>query len=70
MPSKRASGPSGRHSDPRRKLSASAESWLLWDLAAAHAQQSFAEWARSVLTLAAAASLKLDPTQALEALDE
>lgn len=63
---------SGKHSpdSPRRKLSAPAEAWLLWDLAAEHDQRSFADWARGVLTVAAAEALKIDPVTALEAIGE
>lgn len=72
MPSKprRKGDKPGKHSAPRRKLSAPAEAWLLWDLAAEHDQRSFADWARGMLTVAAAEALKLDPVQALEAIGE
>jgi hypothetical protein len=53
---------SGMHIDPRRNLSAPDASWELWDRAAAHSDgASWAEWARGVLTDAAAEELGLDP---------
>jgi len=53
---------SGAHSSPRRPLSGSHEEFALWDRAADHSDgASWAEWARGVLTDAAADELGLDP---------
>lgn len=58
---------SGRHEAPRRKLSAPQEAWDLWERARAHAADaSWAEWARHVLTVAAADELGIDPAEALD----
>lgn len=65
-PAKRKSGPSGKHAEPRRKLSAPQEAWDLWERAREHAlDDSWAEWARNVLTIAAADELGIDPQEAL-----
>lgn len=57
---------SGKHADPRRKLSAPPECWELWERAREHAlDDSWAEWARHVLTIAAADELGIDPQEAL-----
>lgn len=66
MTARRKSGPSGKHQDPRRKLSAPQEAWELWERAREHAlDDSWAEWARNVLTIAAAEELGIDVQQAL-----
>lgn len=64
----RKSGPSGKHAEPRRKLSAPQEAWDLWERARQHAlDDNWAEWARHVLTVAAADELGIDPSEALDA---
>lgn len=70
MPSKpvprRKGDKSGKHAEPRRKLSAPKEAWDLWERAREHAlDDSWAEWARAVLTIAAADELGIDPQEAL-----
>ena len=61
-PPRRASGPSGKHAEPRRKLTATAEQWDLWEQAvAASRSASWAEWARDRLTQAAAIDLGIEP---------
>lgn len=60
---------SGMHVDPRRKLSAPRAAWELWDRAAESADDdTWAEWARGVLTIAAADELGIEPTEALAVL--
>lgn len=51
---------------PARRLSAPQEAWDLWERAREHAlDDSWAEWARNVLTIAAADELGIDPQEAL-----
>lgn len=65
-PVRRKGDKSGKHAEPRRKLTAPQEAWDLWDRAREHAQDdSWAEWARNVLTIAAADELGIDPQEAL-----
>jgi hypothetical protein len=60
---------SGKYANPRRPLTAPKEAFELWDHAAEHYGSDWADWARGVLTVAAADELKLDPMEALEVLD-
>lgn len=63
---RRKGGPPGKHAEPRRQLCAPREAWDLWDRARKHAlDESWAEWARGVLTVAAAEELGIDPQEAL-----
>lgn len=65
-PGRRKGDKSGKHAEPRRKLSAPQEAWDLWERARKHAlDDSWAEWARNVLTIAAADELGIDPQEAL-----
>lgn len=65
-PQRRKSGPSGKHSEKRRKIAGSTELWDFLDRAVDHAQDdSFAEWARHVMIIAAADELGIDPQEAL-----
>jgi len=51
----RRRGKRGKHTSPRRPLSASKEEWKAWDAAAGKAWPwTFAAWARDVLNRAAA----------------
>lgn len=67
---KRAAAPrprSGMHINSRRPLTATRAELELWDRAVEHAQDdSWAEWARDVLTIAAADELGIDPLEALQ----
>lgn len=68
----KSSAPSrhGKHATRRRPLSASDEAWDLWERAREHAlDDSWAEWARAVLTIAAAEELGIDPQEALAEVD-
>lgn len=60
---------SGIHIDPRRPLSAPQAAWDLWARAVAQTKdESWAEWARGVLTVAAAEELGIEPSEALSVL--
>lgn len=60
---------SGVHINPRRKITAPQAALDLWDRAADHADDDcFADWARGVLTVAAAEELGIDPVEALAVL--
>lgn len=59
---------SGRHANPRRNLTAPAKAFAYWDRAAEHNVRDWADWARGVLTVAAADELGEDPLEALEVL--
>ncbi len=70
-PPRRKGDKSGEHAAPRRKLSAPQEAWDLWEQARKHAlDNSWAEWARHVLTIAAADELGIDPQEALAEVGE
>lgn len=56
---RRPSGPSGRHSNPRRQLSQSEAAWKEQDALAAREGKTWAEWARETLRMRAAISVAL-----------
>ena len=60
----------GKHRNPRRLLTFTPDELELWERAVEHAEwpDSWADWARHVLTIAAADELKLDPLEALQKL--
>lgn len=51
---KRVSGPSGAHKQPRKILSASEEQWGKWQQAADRARRNLSDWMRISLDDAAA----------------
>lgn len=56
----RRRGKRGKHTSPRRPLSASKEEWERWDSAASKLwPYTFAEWARTILNKAAEIDLRL-----------
>lgn len=60
---------SGKHTSKRRKLSVPDEAWELMDLAAARQIESWTEWARGKLAIAAAQELGLDEAETVALFD-
>lgn len=57
---KRSSGPSGRHSNPRRQLSQSVAAWHEQDRLAAREGKTWADWARERLQLGCLECVRLN----------
>lgn len=58
--SKRTSGPSGRHSNPRRQLSQGEAAWHEQDRLAAREGKTWADWARERLQLGCLECVRLN----------